>query len=243
MSFPVVINASYSQREHTANTADRYHTLGQRMEYDDGRKFRYVLAGGVTLVVADLIQGVVVVAADSNLAVQANWAIGDTSGTVTAQGSAAIDFYKGGWTGITNTPGIGYAYKVLSHPLFAGATKTITLFADDPIRVALTTSSEVSFIPDPYNGVLQAKTTITNKIVGAAQTPITNAQYGWVQTGGVAMVHGAGSEVVGNNLIALAASAGRGGVAVSPGLLEYIGIALMVVDDAGDPGLVDLRID
>ncbi|KKM19567.1 hypothetical protein LCGC14_1654400, partial [marine sediment metagenome] len=66
MSFPNIIHASYSQRAHTADTADRGNTLGQRMEYEDGRKFRYVLAGSGTLTIADLIQGPAVVAADSN---------------------------------------------------------------------------------------------------------------------------------------------------------------------------------
>ena len=241
MSFPNIINASYSTQEHRADTADKFHALGQRMEYEDGRKFRYVLAGGVTLVVADLIEGKNNLAGDDDLVVQANWAVGDTTGTITSASSTAAAYYDGGWMMTSNAPGMGYAYRVKTQVLWASTTETIILDIDDPIRVALTTSTEVGFAPLPWNGVIQGATTPKSGLVGVAVTPITTLQYGWVQSGGVCPVHGAGG-VLGENYDSILSTAGRAGVGAD-NISEQFGIVMIICDDAGDTALVDLRID
>ena len=244
MSFPNVINASYSSQEHTANTADRYHALGQRLEYEDGRKFRYMLAGGVTLVMNQLQQGKAFVAGDDNLAVPAAWAVGATTGTISSGTSTAAAYYDGGWMGITKDPGIGYIHKVKTQVLWASTTETIVLEAESPIQVALTTVSEVGFCPNPYNGVIVSPiTTNTAPLVGVTAAPVTNAQYGWVQSGGVCVVEGAGSEVLGDQVAAIVAAEGRTGVVVSPALQEFVGVVWTITGSAGQGLIVDLKMD
>ncbi len=244
MSYPNIIFASFSTQAHTANTANRQNPLGQRMDYEDGRKFRYVLAGGVTLVANQLNQGKASVAADDNLSVQAAWDVGATTGTITSASSTALSYYDGGWMGITLTPGIGYIYKVKTQLLWASTTETIVLEPDSPIAVALTSSSEASFVPNIYNGVIVSPiTTNTSQIVGVTAAPVTNAQFGWVQSGGICVVEAAGSEVVGDNLAAIVAAEGRCGVVVSPGLQQNVGIALMVAGGAGQGIILDLKLD
>jgi hypothetical protein len=245
MSFPVVINASFSQREHAADTADRYHDIGQRMEYEDGRKFRYTLNGGTLLVASDLVQGKIHLAGDDNLGVDATADVGDTAVTFTSATSTAVNYYNDGWMGVTLTPGDGYVYKILTSPvLTSGSGDIITLHADDPIRVALTASSEIGLIPNRWNGVIQAiQTTLTAPLAGVACTPITASQYGWLQTGGVACVQGAGSEVLGNTVVATLAQAGRTGVPVGTDLDEMVGIVLTITGSSGQDQIVDLRID
>jgi len=251
MSFPVVINADYTTQAHRQNTLIQYHPLGQRMEYSDGRKWRFVQAGGATLIVGDIQQGPAIVTGDnSDVVVQTAAAVGDTTVSVTASGTSVANFYAKGWMIVNKGTGLedGYAYKVKSHPVFASATKVITLEPEDPIRVALDiTNGEVGFIANPWKKVVILATTATNMVVGVAQTPIVGSatlalqQFGWVQTGGMAAVNNAASMVIGNKVGALAASAGRGGV--STAILDVIGVVTGIPTSAGEYGGVFLRID
>ena len=244
MSYPNVIWASFSTQAHTSNTANRQHPLGQRMDYEDGRKFRYLLAGGVTLVANQLQQGKAFVAGDDNLAIPAAWAVGATTGTITSGTSTAAAYYDGGWVGTTKTPGEGYIYKVKTQVLWGSTTETIVLEADSPIAVALTTASEMSFAPNPYNGVVVAPiTTLTAPLVGVTAAPVTNAQYGWVQSRGICVVEGAGSEVLGNTVVATLAQEGRTGVPVGTDLDEMVGIVWTITGTAGQGQVIDLKID
>ena len=244
MSYPNIIFASFSTREHEANTANRFHTLGQRMDYEDGRKFRYMLAGGTTLVANQLQQGKAFISGDSLNVVQAAWVVGATTGTITSTTSTAAAYYDGGWVGITKVDGLGYIYRVKTQTLWASTTETIILESDSPIVVALTTSSEMSFAPNPYNGVVVAPiTTLTAPLVGVTAAPVTNAQYGWVQSGGVCVVEGAGSEVLGDQVAAIVAAEGRTGVVVSPALQEFVGVVWTITGSAGQGLIVDLKMD
>ncbi len=244
MSFPNIIHSSFTTQEHTANTVNRFHALGQRMEYEDGRKFRYILAAGTTLVANQVQQGKVILAGDDNLGVDAVSAVGATSITFTSATSTAVDYYNGGWVGITVTPGLGYIYKIKSSPLLTGgAGDILTLEPDSPIVVALTSSSEISLTPLPWNGVIVMPiTTLTGVIVGVTAAPVTNAQYGWVQSGGVCVCEGAGSEVVGDNAAAIRAAEGRLGVGTND-INEVVGVYLTIAGGAGQGVLLDLRID
>jgi len=68
---------------------------------------------------------------------------------------------------------------------------------EDPLKVALTTSSKFIICQHPYNGVVIEPGTPTGKIVGVAHTVITGGQYGWLQTKGTASVLFTGTGVAG----------------------------------------------
>ncbi len=114
MSFPNIIYADYDLQVQFENTVDKRHSFGQRMEYVDGRKFRYVLAGE-TLVSGDVIQGKAVVAADYDTVVlDSASAVGDYTVTVTGESTTAKDYYAEGWMHVNQSAGafIGYTYSV-----------------------------------------------------------------------------------------------------------------------------------
>ena len=249
MSHPVVIFADYTTQAHRANTADQRQPVGQRMEYADGRKWRYVLIGATVIAFGNLVQGKTLVAGDyTDVLLQAAAAVGDTTVSITASGTSVANFYAKGWMhvnkGTTLGTDSGMNYKVKSHPVFAAATKVITLEPDDPIRVAMdTTNGEVGFTPNPYTCAIVAPiTTATNVVIGVSQTRITAAQYGFVQSGGVSCVQSAASHVVGNRLNPILAAAGRAGVPTAS-LLAEIGLVLSVPTTAGEYGSVLLTID
>ena len=90
-----------------------------------------------------------------------------------------------------------------------------------------------------------APTTPTNRHVGVAVNVITNAQYGFIQTWGVAAVNVAASTVASNRVVGLTSTAGQIGVEAEAAGYDtsYIGDVMVVATSAAQMGLVFLRID
>lgn len=198
----------------TLNTSTQQHTLGARATTGDGRVFRYALAGGTALVPGTLLQSAAEVTNHQGLTPSAA-AIGATSVTVTLGATAATaNQYSEGFLMVTITPGQGYQYKIKSHPA-AGSGATLVLTLEDPIVVALTTSSRVDLVANPYSSVIINPTTATSAPIGVAVTAVTAAQYGWIQTGGVACILNDGGSTVGTNVSASNATAGAVEAAVT----------------------------
>jgi len=221
----------------TSNTAVPMTEIGTYIVTDDGRGFRYVYAGGTALVPGKLQQAAAEVTANENLACAAA-AIGATTVTTTSTVTVTANQYAGGWLVVTVTPGQGYQYKIKSHPAATAAALTLTL--EDPIQVALTTSSRVDLVANPYMGVIVNPTTATGAPVGVAVYPITANYYGWIQTHGPANVLADGAVTVGTNLVASNGVAG----AVEPlaGVQASIGIAMTGIADT-EYGTVFLTLD
>ena len=193
------------------SSADPLHSLGQKATTSDGRKFRYVKAGASALVIGNMIQAPAQDAAHDELAVAAAAALGATQISVTTGASAVTaNQYAGGWACVSTTPGIGQFLKIASHPA-AGTTATLvlTLRAEDALLVALTTSSKVTLVPNPYGSVIQSPvTTLTGAVVGAAIYTIAASEYGWIQSGGPAGVLIAGTPGVGLAVVVPGTAAG-----------------------------------
>lgn len=212
--------------------------LGQRLTSGDGREFTYVLNGAVAMVTGKLYQGPAQVTGDQNLAVAAA-AVGATTVTTTSTVTVTANQYAGGWLAVTVTPGVGYQYRIKSHPAATAAAVTLTL--EDPIVVALTTSSRVD-LATPFSGVIVNPTTATSAALGGAVYTVAAAEYGWIQNRGAAVLLADGAITTGTELIASNAVAG----AVEPGadaadLQANVGIALAGIADT-EYGFVDLKL-
>lgn len=181
--------------------------VGGRGVSGDGRSFRYILAGGTTLVPGTLQQAPAEITAHQNLTPAAA-AIGATTVTATLGATAAaLNFYAGGLLVVTVTPGQGYAYRIKSNPAAALST-SLTVTLDDAILIALTTSSRFDLVSNPYSNVIINPSTATSAPIGLAVSPITNAQYGWLQVQGFGAVLADGTVTVGTDLVASNATAG-----------------------------------
>lgn len=184
------------------------HRVGTRGVDKSGRVYRYVLAGAADLVAGNVVQGPATVAnhlANTPPAV----AIGASSFTYTPGATAgAASLYENGFMQVDTTPGNGYTYNVDSHLAISSATAfTLNLKSDDAVQVALTTSSRVGLLPNPFRGVIQTPvTTATGLVVGVAVYPITAAQYGWIQTWGIASVLINGTPALGAMVVAPSAT-------------------------------------
>lgn len=190
------------------------HNLGALAQSADGRMFRYAKAGASALVPGTLVQGPAEVTNHQNVAPAAA-AIGDTQVTVTLGATAATaNQYAEGWLVGTVTPGQGYAYKIKSHPAAASAA-TLTLTLEDPLEVALTTSSRLDLVANPYSAVIINPTTASSSPVGAAVNNIAAASYGWIQVQGPCCLLNDGGSTVGTNVSASNGTAGAVEAAVT----------------------------
>ncbi len=248
MAFPNM--AFGSPPKHLVDDATPGAPLGQRMYFADGRRWSYGLVGATTLISGDIIQGKAVISGDyETLVTDVAPAIGDTSVSITTTTTTAAAYYDNGWLhcNLATTLFQGECHRLKrtgANVLFtSGAADIVFLDPVDPIRVAGTTASEIGLVPDEYNGMIIAPSgTLTSRVVGVAQAPITNAQYGYVQTWGMCAVQAAASQIVGNEITAVLGAAGRAGVPAG-GVDQVIGVVLSVNSSAGEEGSVFLLIE
>jgi len=218
------------------SSATQKHPLGTRGYDKYGRKFRYVQAGAAALVVGNVLQAPAEVTTHQTCAVTAT-AAGATAMTITLGATNAVvaNQYAEGWAVIDTTPGLGYAYPIISHPAAAAsAACVLTLAQDAPIQVALTTSSKVTLVSNPYKSVIQCPvTTLTGAPVGVAVYPIALTEYGWIQTGGPASVLTAGTPAVGSIVVVPATAAGSVVVSAlqTTGTTPVMGVMMAVGKD------------
>lgn len=212
---------------YTSTATPAYGLFAGQLGYEGstGKYFRYALAGGVTLVVGNLLQESAQDTTYENMAV----ATAVTAANVTAgqdyleitNGTATItneQFYGGQISIYTaGTIGVGDEYTILSvsGTLTTGGALVVKL--DRPLRAAVTTSAKVNMKRSPYSGVIQMpQTTQTGMPVGVAIHPIALNQYGWVQTHGPASALSDSSTfAVGSMLSPSLAVAGAVGVNVA----------------------------
>lgn len=186
-------------------TTDPLHALGTIGISVDGRKFRYAEVGETALVAGNLLQSAAEATDSQGLAVAAA-AIGDTEVTTTSTLTVTANEFANGYLVVTITPGLGHVYRIRSHPAATSGTLVITLY--DPIEVALTTSSRVDMVHNPYANVIQWPATETGGVVGVAFIAAAANTYTWIQTGGIACVLQEGATAVGAQVFASTGTAG-----------------------------------
>lgn len=218
------------------------HELGHCVTTSDGREFRYCKAGASDLVAGNVIQSSAIVAnhlANTPPAV----AIDATSFSYTPGATAgAANLYAEGYLGVDTTPGNGYTYSVSGHAAITAST-AFTLYLRDAVQIALTASSRVGLIANPYRDVIQFPvTTATGTYVGVAPAVITAAQYGWLQTGGMCSTLIAGTPALGAMVMTPSTTAGSAVVITTTNLVvaEIVG-AMAQVGVAGKNNWVRLR--
>ena len=222
------------------------HPLGTIGETRDGRLFRYVKNGAVALTVGDFIQSSADVPNHKTLTPAAA-AIGASSVTVTLGATlAAANDYAEGYLMTAVTPGMGRTYQISGHPAAASAaTLAVTLAPDDLIQIALTTSSRVHLIANPYNRVIQFPvTTATGVCVGVAVSALPIDNYGWLQTKGACCPLTDGTPALGAHIMVPGAVAGAGEIVVAAGTLivaQFVGRMIFAgVDNVRNPVFLDI---
>lgn len=174
------------------------HVLGSYAETQDGRGFRYARAVAAT-VPGKLYQCTPQDATNyspaGGLSVSAA-AIGDTSVTLTSSVTITADALAGGYLTVAITPGEGYTYRIKGNTAVSAAAGCV-ISLEDPIVVALTTSSKVVMVANPWGAVVIMPTTITAAPAGVSVGIIPTSYYGWFQTHGPVSVLNSGGTAIG----------------------------------------------
>lgn len=190
--------------------------LGQYVEGNDGKGFRFAKVGASTLVVGNLLQSSAVDTQFTNMAVPAN-AVGSTAVTVTnGTTTVAANDFDGGSLSIYTAPGLGEEYTILGHSTGTSGA-SLTLYLDRGLRTAWNTSTKVNMRRSPWSGVVQGVgTTLTGTAVGVALVAGTIGTFCWVQTHGVGpALSDASSILVGSAVMPSSSVAGAVGLATA----------------------------
>jgi hypothetical protein len=187
--------------------------LGEKLEFADGRVFRYGYTGAAIkagLLVAPDVSTTSVVNTDNALPAASSPyspAVGSSRLQMTLSGKSANQ-YAGAYLQINNdiddAKGEGIQYRIKSNSATAATTAgRIDIELYDPIKVALDTASDVFIQGHPYDELITATTTDT-LVTGVSPIAFTANYYGWFQTAGIATVlmetNGTAVPAVGDNL-------------------------------------------
>lgn len=212
----------------------KIHELGTIAETADGRVFRYSLAGAVNLAAGKVNVTPAAVSNHTNIAVAAAAAVSARRVSVTLGATAAtLNQYAGGYLVVVDSAGVGSAYRIEGHQSIASAgTGFIEL--EEGIATALTTSSKVSLVYNPYAGsvVSPSATGVAQVCNGSNNVAVTASYYYWSQTGGMASVLSDGIITKGAGAIISDAVAGALEIEVAASVTQRIAIAPEATVDA-----------
>lgn len=215
--------------------------LGQIGVTPDGRAFRFGRAGASDLSPGKLAVAATITANHENMAVAAAASVGATSVTVTLGATAATENqYAGGFLIINDAAGEGTAYLVSGHPA-ADSAASLEVTLAEPIRVALTTSSEATLQKNPWDSAVISATDQGDKAVGIPVVTIAAGKYGWLQTHGLCSALADETLAVGSALTIGTGVAGALEVLDAAGE-QYVGDAIQAGVDTEYRG-VYLRLD
>lgn len=217
------------------------HPLGALGITKDGRKYRYARAGATALDPGKLTVNSTIVANHENIAVAAAAAVGAKSVTVTLGATAATaDQYKDGYLVINDAAGEGVAYLIKGHPA-ADSAASLTVELDQPLAVALTTSSEATLIANKFADVVISAADQADTPAGVPNVAIAATEFGWLQTGGVCSVLADETLTVGKECTI--GSSVTGAVELQDAVAEpVVGIAIQAGVDT-EYRAVDLTLD
>jgi hypothetical protein len=178
---PAPVVSDMDVRDTSTTKLMRY---GSVRETWDGKRYRYGYAGAVDLAAGKINVAAASAANHTNIAVAAAVAVGGREVTATLGATAAAaSLYADGRVVVNDAAGEGIDYGISDHAAVASAG-VITAKLDDPIKVALTTSSEVSLVKSPWAAVIVAPGAIAHRPVGVNNIAIAAAVTGFFQTRG-----------------------------------------------------------
>jgi len=207
-----------------AESSTQLFPLGSQLHYGNNI-YRYGQMGSGAVTAGKLVQHAAVIANHTNMTATATTAAGETAISVETAGDTdlTLNQYADGYLWVNDANGEGQTMRVKSNPVHDhSADPSVVITTYDPLKTALTTSSELSLIANPYTGLIVAPATETGCVMGATLIDMTASYYGWFTVSGPQALLSVGTLVVGN--IAVRSGGTAGGVApATDNLLTEIG--------------------
>lgn len=178
----------------------RLQDIGETIRLSNGDIFRYSLAGASALSAGKLGQAAAQAANHTNRTATATAAGLITLSLALGATAAVKDEYGDGWAMVNVAPGAGQSLRIQGHSAVS-SSGTISLDLQDPVKVALTTSSKVTLVHNPNKLVVEG----TSAIIPASGVPtvaVTASYFYWAKTHGPTPVLNDGALTTGGILIA-----------------------------------------
>jgi len=152
-----------------------------------GNSYRMSKAGGTALAVGKNTTSPATNADWEDCVAAAAVAVGGKSVTITITDAAADvlaeNYFRGGQLQVNDADGEGTWYRISHSTAVTNGGTTITFALEDGIRVALTTSSKLTPVPNAYMATILSATA-TLPPTGVPLIAVTASYYYWSQTGG-----------------------------------------------------------
>jgi len=179
----------------SANTVDPFaesstqlFPLGTKLIYND-REFFYGECGGSAITAGKLVQHVTEVANHTNCTATAAVDAGETAISIETAGDTDLtaNQYAEGYLFVNDVDGEGQCLRVKSNPAHDHSDDpSVEITCYDDLATALTTSSQLTLMPNPFRNLVVAPATHTGSCVGATTIDMTADYFGWFQTKGPA---------------------------------------------------------
>jgi hypothetical protein len=214
--------------------------LGARVFDEDGNQYTYCKVGASQVNHGLLTTSEATVANHTNIALAADAAVGAMQVSVTLGATAAVqDQYTEGYVVLNAGTGSGYRYAVKGH-YAANASATLVLYLQEPLVAAVTAAStKASLYKNPCKDVIV--TTTLGKNPGVSLVDLPAANFGWLQTKGLAPVLAQGA--VTKDFAVIQSTTTAGAIAVQAAATDdTVGIANEALV-SGEYRLVTLNIE
>ena len=211
-----------------AESSTQLFPLGAQLHYGNNI-YRYGQMGSGAVTAGKLVQHAAIDSNHANMTATAAVSAGETAISVETGGNdMTLNEYANGYLWVNDVNGEGQTMRVKSNPAHDhSADPSVVITTYDALATALTTSSQLSIIHDPYTGLIVAPATETGCVMGATVIDMTADYYGWFTVSGPQALLTVGTVVVGN--IAVRSGGTAGGVApATDNVLTEIGEVMAV---------------
>lgn len=200
--------------------------LGQQASTSDGRVFAYAKAGGA-LNAGQITEPAAVTANYANRTLTTAAAQYANQVTVPLGTTAAADAFVGFWLVVNDGVGEGQGvyYITGNTAATAGNSNTTVVNIRGGLRVALTTGSDVTILPNQQSSVVQHTAAVAIPVSGAPVIAVTSGYYFWNQVSGMASILSDGAITKNAGAIASDATAGAVEIEVAGTVTKRVGYA------------------
>jgi len=213
-------------------------------------KWRYCKNGSSALNIAECVQSPARAHAeqDDDIVVAAAAAIGATSVWLTSTANldtapnATADNFAGGFLIVNDAAGEGQCCLIKANAAFS-TTEDSEFELYDALTIALTTSSQIGLIKNPYNGVIAATNTMTGMPIGVPQLAVTASYYFWCKTAGPAAVNAQEAIALGSECVMGLTGGKVMGRTASTNAGSFIGMPITPGVTNGEKMIVNLMLD
>jgi len=192
-----------------AESSTQLFPLGSALVYGNN-VYRYGLNGGTAITAGKLVAHQAQDSNHLNMTATAAVSAGETAISVETGGNdLTLNEYADGYLWANDVNGEGQTMRVKSNPAHDHSDDpSVVITTYDPLATALTTSSQLSLIHNPYSQVVVAPTAEAGSVMGATVIDTTADYYAWFTVGGPQALLTEGTLVLGHNCMRSDTTAG-----------------------------------